>query len=68
MPTDRANDGKCPACGKLITNVKIEKVSATLGICETEYQAISFYCEKCRTVLSVQVDPSVLKSVSQQGD
>ncbi len=68
MFTDGMNDGKCPKCENLIINVKIEKVSASLGT--AEYQAISLHCghKGCNTVLSVQVDPAALRNLSEKKD
>lgn len=54
------NQGKCPKCEAVVANVLIEQVPASIGA--QNYNAISYLCSKCQTVLSVQLDPLEIKS------
>ena len=56
------NLGKCPKCEKIISKVKYENISASSGIGGTEWNAISYCCQSCNTVLSVQIDPVALNT------
>jgi len=57
------NAGKCPKCEKLVSNVKIESVTASTSLFGgTKWNAISYVCMFCNTVLSVQIDPIAIKT------
>ncbi len=56
------NSGKCPKCEKTISSVKIEEVTASIGIGGSDWNAISYCCKSCNTVLSVQIDPIAIKT------
>ena len=51
--------GKCPKCGKIITSVTLESVTAGELLGE-QWNAISYLCPHCQTILSVQIDPIAL--------
>ena len=58
------NSGKCPKCEKVISNVKIEDVSASGDLGQTTWSALSYICPSCNTVLSVQIDPiAIMKNL-----
>ncbi|KKN57920.1 hypothetical protein LCGC14_0557510 [marine sediment metagenome] len=52
--------GKCPKCDKIIASVTLESVTAG-ALFGKQWNAISYLCPHCQTVLSVQIDPIALK-------
>ena len=48
--------GICPKCANVVSTVIAESIVAQTG--NTRVHAISFTCSDCKTVLSVQLDPS----------
>jgi uncharacterized protein with PIN domain len=56
------NTGKCPKCEKVISSVKIEEIPASTGPGGAEWNAVSYCCKSCNTVLSVQIDPIAIKT------
>lgn len=53
--------GKCPKCDNPVQNVTISEVSAGVPF-GTKWKAISFNCQSCQTVLSIQIDPIAIKT------
>lgn len=57
------NNGKCPKCERIVTSVKIESITASTSLIGgRDFNAVSYCCKSCSTVLSVQMDPIALKS------
>jgi phage FluMu protein Com len=53
--------GKCPKCDEVMPTIKIQGVTAK-ELFGASWNAISYQCPKCDTVLSVEMDPVALKS------
>jgi phage FluMu protein Com len=53
--------GKCPKCGKIMANVSVQAVSAQV-LFGVRWDALSYQCPHCHTVLSVEIDPIALKN------
>jgi transposase-like protein len=53
--------GKCPKCDAVMPTVKIQGVTAR-ELMGSSWNAISYQCPTCETVLSVEIDPIALKS------
>ena len=53
--------GKCPKCEQQVASVKLENVDVREGL-ETRWHGVSYLCPHCSTVLSVAIDPIVLKA------
>lgn len=57
------NNGKCPQCKNTVTSVKIESIIASTALIGgRDFNAVSYSCKSCGTILSVQMDPIALKS------
>ena len=54
--------GKCPKCEKPVGQVYIASIDAKLGLSGRGYQAVSYQCPHCQSVLGVQMDPISLKT------
>lgn len=54
--------GKCPKCEKLVINVSISDVQAKAMFGGTSWNAITYNCPSCQTVLGVQIDPIAIKT------
>jgi phage FluMu protein Com len=54
-------DGKCPKCDQLITQVGSSTVDIKVPFGATQ-RGVSYFCPSCQVVLSVQIDPMVIKS------
>jgi phage FluMu protein Com len=54
--------GKCPKCDKLVMNVYIADVTAQVPFNGKSWNAISYNCPHCQTVLGVQIDPIAIKA------
>jgi len=52
--------GKCPGCAKGITSVNLEPISVRGG--PLTWEAVSYLCPECHTILSVGMDPVALKT------
>lgn len=55
------SQGKCPKCDKIITNVNLGNVFASVPG-GTKWKAISYLCPFCSVILSVQIDPIAIKT------
>jgi endogenous inhibitor of DNA gyrase (YacG/DUF329 family) len=55
-------NGKCPKCEKLVMNVNISAIKAQVPFGQTSWNAVSYNCPSCQTVLSVQIDPVAIKT------
>ncbi len=58
--------GKCPTCEKTVSRVKIEAIEATAPN-TASWNAVSYLCQSCHTVLSVGIDPLALKTDTING-
>jgi phage FluMu protein Com len=57
------NTGKCPHCNKVLSEVKLEHINATLNpITGPIWHSASYVCPHCHSILSVQIDPVALKA------
>ncbi len=59
------NVGKCPKCEKVLSFVNIEEVKAKVGSTSDSWrvwEGVSYCCPWCNSILSVQIDPVVLKA------
>ncbi len=54
------NVGKCPKCQGIIRNVKTEDISMDVGF-QSVWKGFSYLCPQCSTVLSVEINPILLK-------
>lgn len=54
------NMGKCPKCQNSITSVKTEDITMDVGFQPT-WQGFSHLCPRCNTVLSVEINPLLVK-------
>lgn len=55
--------GKCPSCGKLLSEIHFEEVSAAPGFfSQGAWRSLAYLCPHCRAVLSVQIDPIAVRS------
>jgi len=54
--------GECPKCGRVVSTCRIENVTALAGIGGASYKAISYSCNSCKAILSVQMDPIALEN------
>ena len=52
-----APTGKCPKCGDIISYIKIEKIEARLASPVALYNAITYQCPMCFTILASSLDP-----------
>jgi hypothetical protein len=57
-----ATVGKCPKCGRGIGQVLFEVIVAQERPHGNAWNALSFLCPSCYSVLGVQVDPVALNS------
>lgn len=55
------NKGVCPHCEKTLTEVIIEPVTAKSP--RVNVRAITYSCPSCHFVLSVEIDPILLKKL-----
>lgn len=53
-------DAKCPKCQEVIQNV-VAKPIAVQKLLAGSWNAVSFLCPSCRTILGVQLDPVALR-------
>ena len=53
--------GKCPKCERVIDRVTIDQIDA-YNQSRNVFNAVSYLCPHCQTVLSVQIDPLALKT------
>ena len=60
--------GKCPKCEQFISTVNIEPVTGK-SAGGVEWKCISYNCPHamCGTVLSVQIDPTILRTETIEG-
>jgi hypothetical protein len=54
------NQGICTKCEKPITSVQTENVSIDVGV-TPKWKGFSFYCPNCKTVLSVCINPLLIR-------
>jgi hypothetical protein len=52
--------GKCPKCETAVTEINISDV--TLTSATRSVKGISFNCGNCNTVLSVSLDPTIMRN------
>jgi hypothetical protein len=52
--------GKCPKCETAVTDINISDV--TLTSATRSVKGISFNCGNCNTVLSVSIDPTIMRN------
>jgi hypothetical protein len=52
--------GKCPKCETAVTEINISDV--TLTSATRSVKGISFNCGNCNTVLSVSIDPTIMRN------
>ena len=62
--------GKCPKCEAVLDRVEVEELPAAAA---KVWRSVAYLCPKCKTILSVQIDPIALrgdlnKHVSQEKD
>jgi hypothetical protein len=55
------NQGKYPKCEKFVERVIIETISVEKDP-QNKWKGVSFLCPKCKTVLSVSIDPIAIKT------
>ena len=55
--------GKCPKCEKILVSIIIENIVGNLGV--NSLDCITYSCPFCFTVLSVGIDPEVLKTATK---
>jgi uncharacterized protein with PIN domain len=53
--------GKCPHCNVLLDEVTVEPVKIRSGL-KYAYAGVGYYCSRCRSVLSVGIDPVALQA------
>ena len=58
----KMNSGSCPYCKKIIASVRLEAVRASVSAGGQSYNAVSYVCPHCDSVLSVAIDPVGLKN------
>lgn len=51
------NTSNCPHCKSVITYVKTEDITMTVGLGKPAWKGFSHACSTCNTVLSVEVNP-----------
>jgi hypothetical protein len=54
--------GKCPSCQNLVSRLDISTVEAQAGPSTKVYNAATFLCPNCQTVLGAGIDPVGLAS------
>jgi hypothetical protein len=54
------NKGLCPKCNAKLSNVNAEDVSIDMNF-ERKWRGLSFSCPSCHAVLSVQLNPILLR-------
>jgi hypothetical protein len=52
--------GLCPGCQEIVTHLEVEAINAQKML-NGSWNAISFLCPLCRTILGVQIDPVALQ-------
>jgi phage FluMu protein Com len=57
----KIHNGKCPKCDQVMTFVNFQGVDAKEPF-GNSWNAVSYQCPHCRTVLSVEIDPIALKA------
>lgn len=55
-------NGKCPKCEKVVTRATIADVPAKAFMGRMQWNAISFSCPHCSTILGIQIDPIAIKT------
>lgn len=55
-----SNLGKCAKCGETFARVRVEDIDIYVGE-ERRFGGISYFCMECNAVISVSLDPIVLK-------
>jgi len=50
---------KCPKCEKAIPRVKLVAIKAQQGT--TVWNCVSYNCPLCDSILSVQIDPTIIR-------
>jgi hypothetical protein len=51
---------KCPKCNEHISEVIGKEVKISMG--KATWRGVSYACESCETILSIQADPMSLKA------
>lgn len=54
------NQGTCPKCEHVITNVQIDDISIDVGF-KPQWQGSSYYCPHCKAVLGVCINPLLVR-------
>ncbi len=49
--------GKCPRCDQLVAYLKIEHIQARLTTSSASYNAVTYQCPSCSTILATSLDP-----------
>jgi uncharacterized protein with PIN domain len=55
----------CPHCHERITELRVEAVIAKAP--RQSFKALTYYCPACSCVLSVEIQPDVLKAFLKKG-
>lgn len=55
------NSSSCPHCKSIITSVKTEDVTLTVGVGKPAWKGFSHACTTCNTVLSIEVNPLTIQ-------
>ena len=60
--------GKCPKCEKTISHLLLESLEAWVGMMASDgkYNAVTYCCPNCHTVLGAGLDPLALKADTAQ--
>jgi hypothetical protein len=59
--TVNIHTGKCPKCDQIMHSITVQGVTGKIAFGKS-WNAISYQCPHCHTVLSVEIDPIALKS------
>lgn len=54
--------GKCPTCKASVTRLEISGVVASAGVGKKSFNAITYNCPMCHSVLGCEIDPIALKT------
>ena len=54
------NEGKCPKCERLLTNVQVEDVTVNVSV-RPQWKGFNYYCPHCKSVLGTGINPLLIE-------